>query len=82
MLHVNKIKDYFNQLRVIKGAQTPSEQENAQVKRLETWIAYEINEIINLKNKYLSIDDLFDEEMKVHRESKLRYCDWCAWLKS
>jgi len=82
MLHVNKIKDYFNQLRVIKSAQTPSEQESAQVKRLETWIAYEINEIINLKNKYLSIDDLFDEEMKVHRESKMRYCDWCAWLKS
>ena len=83
MIHVNKIKDYFNEMKTIKTQGNEiTEANRAQMKRLETWIAYEINEIINMKNKYLSIDDLFDKEMKVHRESKLRYCDWCAWLKS
>jgi hypothetical protein len=87
MLHVNKIKDYFNQMKLLKFTEdgkkrTVEEQEKAQIKSLEAWIAYEINEVINMKNKYLSIDDMFDKEMKAHRESRMRYCDWCAWLKS
>jgi uncharacterized protein YwgA len=41
-----------------------------------------VNEYIGMKDDYLHIDDLFEQEMEMQRKKLKRRCQPCGWLKT
>ncbi len=75
MALTNRLKDVMKQL--LDPTLTPSRKE--ELKMLESSLT---QDIIALKDDYLLIDDLFEEEMRDQRERLGRSCQPFGWLKT
>ena len=86
-LHINKMKDYMNKILSLEAPTSieggrPNDKIQAQIDYLDALRRAEIEEVLKIKNEYLKLDLLFEDELKQHRESFRRHCDFCGWLKS
>jgi hypothetical protein len=87
---VNSIKDIYNDIQKTKFRIDTANRERKDcsvdstlLKEQEEIHKRRIESFIRLKDDYLKIDDLFEEEMKINREKKRRrWCTLCQWLKN
>lgn len=84
MMHINTIKDCLNRMLEIQQSTTGTLSDDLQteVKYLDTRQKREIQEILKIKNKYLNIDELFENEMKANRNRISNRFQLCGWLKA
>ena len=75
MALTNRLKDVMNQRKL----PDLSEARKEELEMLESSL---IQNIIGLKDDYLMIDDLFEEEMKIQRDRLKRSCQPFGWLKT
>jgi hypothetical protein len=85
-LLINNLKDVLNehvnlQLK-ITGTTSPLKEDKDRLEFLEMRKKYLTSEIIQLKEKYLDIDDQFEEEMKQQREKLGKRWQLCSCLKT
>lgn len=87
---VNRIKDIYNDIQQVKFridkakiSNEDSTEDSRVLKELEEKHRHCIESFIRLKDDYLKIDDIFEEEMRINRErKKRRWCTLCQWLKN
>ncbi|MCE9540034.1 MAG: hypothetical protein K8R85_12575 [Bacteroidetes bacterium] len=75
------LNDYANLNYKIQSNTSTSILENDTLKNLEIKKRDLTNKIIKIKNKYLQIDELFEEELKIQREKTKKY-QICGCLKT
>ena len=80
MLNMNKLKDYYNERATLqkKGDDPSTKKELATV---EENIKSQTNLLIASKDKYLTIDKVFEDEMTENRIRMHRCCDLCGCFK-
>lgn len=71
MQKANELKDVLNALAAV------DEDIELLARRQDL-----VGEIIALKDDYLQIDGLFEQEMRVHQDRIRRGCHLCGWLKT
>jgi hypothetical protein len=76
MQKANQLKDVLNDIAMLVDPKDPA-RGGLKVKEQKL-----IEEIIALKDDYLQIDDLFEDEMKEERQRILRGCSVLGWLKT
>jgi hypothetical protein len=79
---VNSMKDIYNDIQELKAKPIPTEEDTKKLEDYEQRYRRKVNNFIDLKDNYLQIDDIFEQEMKVAREKQKRGCNCCMWLKS
>jgi hypothetical protein len=83
---INSLKDtlneYVNLSLKIKSAEQPFESDLLKLEMLERAKKDLTNEIIQIKNKYLDIDDQFEDEMRIQRETFSKRYQLCGCLKT
>lgn len=85
-LHVDALKDHMNRIMELEHpfnvrGEKPDVGTQTIIDTLEIKRKEEIREIIQIKDKYLQIDERFEKELAAHRDSITRYCDLCSCLK-
>ena len=83
---VNRLKDILNEhvninLKVHSTA-TPDVTDIQKLAELDTLKKITTDQIIRIKDKYLEIDDHFEEEMKKQRNKLSKRYQICGWLKT
>ena len=83
---INTLKDILNEhvtlnLKVHSMA-TPAITDIQKLAELDTLKKVTTNKIIRIKDKYLEIDDNFEEEMKKQRNKLSKRYQLCGWLKT
>ena len=79
MVHVNRVKDIMNREDELDEQGVG---ETAERTALKTEKVKEILKYIEMKNRYLNIDEAFEKEMLKHRSKTSRRFECCAWLKT
>jgi hypothetical protein len=83
MLNMNKLKDYYNERAGIQGrlrlGDDPSVKK--ELATVEENIKTQTNLLITSKDKYLTIDKVFEDEMTENRVRMHRCCDLCGCFK-
>jgi len=84
MLNMNKLKDYYNERAGIQS-RLKLDRDDENVKKelidIEQNIKDQTNLLITSKDKYLTIDKDFEEEMTENRLKMHGCCDWCGCFK-
>ena len=85
-LLINNLKDVLNEhvnLNIkVTGTTSPKKEDKDRLEYLEMRKKYLTNEIIQIKEKYLEIDDQFEDEMKEQREKIGKRYQLCGCLKT
>jgi hypothetical protein len=85
---INKLKDVLNELfslniKIYSSTNTtPSSEDTNRLKKLEDLKKSLTDSIISIKDKYLNIDDQFEEEMKKQRDRFSKKYQLCGCLKT
>ena len=83
---INRLKDTLNEHVVINlrihSTATPSPADIEKLAELDTLRKTTTERIIRIKEKYLEIDDQFEEEMKKQRKKFSKRYQLCGWLKT
>lgn len=83
---INRLKDTLNEHVVINlrihSTATPSPADIEKLSELDTLRKVTTERIIRIKEKYLEIDDQFEEEMKKQRKKLSKRYQLCGWLKT
>lgn len=87
MLKANQLKDVMNAIRKLENRDCDRGREISEEAKIDLECFKEqerklISDIISLKDDYLQIDDLFEQEMKVQRDRIRRSCQLFGWLKT
>jgi hypothetical protein len=79
MYYINSLKNLLNEEDEILATAEPNRARLAAIKseKEQNTVAY-----IKMKDRYLEIDKVFEEEMSRHRSRITRRCELCAWLKT
>lgn len=83
-LLTNRLKDVCNELRLLRFQihQTPETDSARRREELEVLQKDLMSSIIAIKDKYLDIDDMFENEMEIQRIKDRRGIQLCEWLKT
>jgi hypothetical protein len=83
---INRLKDTLNEHVVINlrihSTATPTAADIEKLAELDTLRKTTTERIIRIKEKYLEIDDQFEEEMKKQRKKFSKRYQLCGWLKT
>jgi len=83
---INRLKDTLNEHVVINlrihSTATPTAADIEKLAELDTLRKVTTDRIIRIKEKYLEIDDQFEEEMKKQRKKFSKRYQLCGWLKT
>ncbi len=83
---INSLKDTLNEhvaLNLkIQGSQTPLDEDSKKLAELDQRKKDITDKIINIKSKYLDIDDKFEDEMKEQRDKLNKRYQFCGCLKT
>ena len=83
---INRLKDTLNEHVVINlrvhSTVTPTGADIEKLAELDTLRKMTTEQIIRIKEKYLEIDDQFEEEMKKQRKKFSKRYQICGWLKT
>jgi hypothetical protein len=83
---INRLKDTLNEHVVINlrihSMAIPSPADIEKLAELDTLRKVTTDRIIRIKEKYLEIDDQFEEEMKKQRKKFSKRYQLCGWLKT
>jgi len=83
---INRLKDTLNEHVVINlrihSSATPTAADIEKLAELDTLRKVTTDRIIRIKEKYLEIDDQFEEEMKKQRKKFSKRYQFCGWLKT
>ena len=83
---INRLKDTLNEHVVINlrvhSTATPTAADIEKLAELDTLRKITTEKIIRIKEKYLEIDDQFEEEMKKQRKKFSKRYQLCGWLKT
>jgi hypothetical protein len=83
---INRLKDTLNEHVVINlrihSTATPTATDIEKLAELDTLRKTTTERIIRIKEKYLEIDDQFEEEMKKQRKKLSKRYQLCGWLKT
>jgi len=83
---INRLKDTLNEHVVINlrihSMATPTATDIEKLAELDTLRKTTTERIIRIKEKYLEIDDQFEEEMKKQRKKFSKRYQLCGWLKT
>jgi len=83
---INRLKDTLNEHVVINlrihSTATPTAADIEKLAELDTLRKITTDRIIRIKEKYLEIDDQFEEEMKKQRKKFSKRYQLCGWLKT
>lgn len=90
MSYINHLKDILNDREVviekIREAQInekePKKEDTDEYKKLDTEYRAKLNDIIHIKDEYLTLDNAFDNEMEAARKKLTTRFQLCGWLKS
>jgi hypothetical protein len=81
MLLINRLKDVLNDITILEQ-QTPrppnydSRMRDITQEQRDAW-----NQILKLRDNFLEIDRIFEEEMRMNRTKCSKRCQFCACLK-
>ena len=83
---INRLKDTLNEHVVINlrvhSSPNPEPADIEKLAELDTLRKITTEKIIRIKEKYLEIDDQFEEEMKKQRKKFSKRYQLCGWLKT
>ena len=83
---INRLKDTLNEHVVINlrvhSSPNPEPADIEKLAELDTLRKITTEKIIRIKEKYLEIDDQFEEEMKKQRKKFSKRYQICGWLKT
>ena len=83
---INRLKDTLNEHVVINlrvhSTAIPTPADIEKLAELDTLRKITTEKIIRIKEKYLEIDDQFEEEMKKQRKKFSKRYQLCGWLKT
>ena len=83
---INRLKDTLNEHVVINlrvhSTDTPNFNDIQKLAELDTLRKVTTEQIIRIKDRYLQIDDQFEEEMEKQRKKLSKQYQLCGWLKT
>jgi hypothetical protein len=83
---INRLKDTLNEhVKInlkVHSTDTPNFNDIQKLAELDTLRKVTTDQIIRIKERYLQIDDQFEEEMKTQRAKFSKRYQFCGWLKT
>jgi len=83
---INRLKDTLNEhVKInlkVHSTDAPDANDIQKLAELDTLRKVTTDQIIRIKDRYLQIDDQFEEEMKTQRAKFSKRYQFCGWLKT